>query len=131
MIPQLHRQCTKDYKVPGTDGVLREGDRVTISVMGLHYDPEYFPEPDRFNPDRFSEANKRGITSFSYLPFGEGPRFCLGNRFSIIQSKVGLAVLLKDFEFSVHEKTKVPVTFSKKSIILTADGGLWLSAKKI
>lgn len=131
VIPQLHRKCTKDYTFPNTNQTLKEGERVTLSVMGLHYDPELFPEPEAFNPDRFSTENKQKITPFSYLPFGDGPRICLGARFAILQSKIGLAVLLKDFQFSINEKMKLPMSFSRKSIILAADGGIWLTAKKI
>lgn len=131
MIPQLHRQCTKDYQLPGTTNTLTKGERVTVSILGLHYDPELFPEPETFNPDRFNDENKRSIKPFSYLPFGDGPRICLGERFSLIQSKVGLAVLLKQFKFNVHEKTQTPVTFGKKSIILGAEGGLWLAATNL
>lgn len=151
MIPQLHRKCTMDYTVPGTQSVLTKGDRVTVSVVGLHYDPDYFPNPDLFDPERFSDQNKRTIRPFTYLPFGDGPRFCIGkhcavlaitifvinsfrfsgNRFGLLQSKLGLAVLLNSFRFSLHGKTQVPVTFNTKSVILNAQGGLWLKAVKI
>lgn len=47
-------------------------------MFGLHYDPEYFPEPQKFNPERFSDENRKKIPPFSYLPFGQGPRNCIG-----------------------------------------------------
>lgn len=99
--------------------------------MGLHYDPDLYPEPETFNPDRFSEENRQSIVPFSYLPFGDGPRICLGVRFALLQSRLGLAMLLKDFRFAVNEKMKLPMSFDKKSIILAADGGLWLTATRI
>lgn len=99
--------------------------------MGLHYDPDFFPEPEVFKPERFSDENKPSMVPFSYLPFGSGPRNCIGARFSLLQSLVCIADLLKDFKFTLNEKTQVPVTFSKKHIILTAEGGLWLTATKI
>ena len=46
--------------------------------MSLHRDPEYFPDPEKFYPERFSDENKQKIVPFSYLPFGSGPRNCIG-----------------------------------------------------
>lgn len=79
----LGRKCTKDYKVEGTEVALEKGCKVFIPVMGLHHDPEYFPEPDRFDPERFSEEHKRTIKQFTYLPFGEGPRNCIGGNWAV------------------------------------------------
>lgn len=77
-IPSLNRQCTKDYHIPDTDVVIEKGTKVLISILGLHHDPEYFPEPEKFDPDRFSDENKHNIRPFTYLPFGDGPRNCIG-----------------------------------------------------
>jgi cytochrome P450 len=49
-----------------------------IPVMALHHDPKYYPEPERFDPERFSEEEKQKRTHYVYLPFGEGPRICIG-----------------------------------------------------
>lgn len=74
----LNRQCVKDYKLPDMEVQISKGTAVVISVLGLHHDPEYFPDPDVFDPERFSEGKKSLIKSFSYLPFGDGPRACIG-----------------------------------------------------
>lgn len=77
-LPILNRICTKEYKVPGTDTVLEKGVRVMIPVMGIQRDPEYYPDPETFDPDRFSEENRKNIKPFTFIPFGDGPRVCIG-----------------------------------------------------
>lgn len=79
----LNRKCTQEFTLPSPgDGIpeitIPVGTSVVVPVFALHYDPQYFPEPERFTPERFLEENKQNITKFTYLPFGEGPRICLG-----------------------------------------------------
>lgn len=144
----IGRRCTKDYKVEGTDVVLEKGCKLFIPVMGLHHDEEYFPDAQKFNPDRFSEENKRDIKQFTYLPFGEGPRNCIGGfagrkvvlvvialvagaRFGLMQTRVGLALLLKDYKFVVDvAKTPSPLKYKVNSVFLAVEGGIWLNVHK-
>jgi len=58
--------------------------RVIIPIYGFHHDPNYYPDPMKFNPERFTEENKRTRHSYTYLPFGEGPRNCIGIVFLLI-----------------------------------------------
>lgn len=86
--------CVKQYTIPPTEKeersiVLEKGSSITIPIVAIHYDPKYFPEPDKFDPDRFSEENKAAIVSGSYMPFGVGPRNCIGK----IQSNCSLEKL--------------------------------------
>jgi cytochrome P450 family 6 len=130
-VPLLNRQCTKDYVVPNTSIRLEKGIVVGISSLGLHNDPEYFPNPEKFDPDRFSEENKKSRPAFTWIPFGEGPRVCIGLRFGMLQSKVGLTTLLKNYKIKLSNKTQFPVTLDKKSFITTANGGIWLDVEKL
>jgi cytochrome P450 family 6 len=75
----LNRHCTKNYRIPGTDLVVEKGVQVVIPVLGLHKDPRYFPDPEKFDPERFGEEYKSGRPNYVYLPFGEGLRICIGN----------------------------------------------------
>jgi len=79
----LDRTCSSEYKLPSLSGngtiTLPAGTGVFIPVLALHYDPAYFPEPEKFDPERFTEKNKGSYPKYSYIPFGEGPRMCIGN----------------------------------------------------
>jgi cytochrome P450 family 6 len=70
----------KEYKVPGSDLRIEEGNSVMVPIVGLHHDAIYFPDPESFNPDRFNEDNKRNIQPFTFMPFGSGPRYCIGKK---------------------------------------------------
>jgi cytochrome P450 family 6 len=76
-LPILNRECTKDYQIPESNFKVDKGTSVIISLMGLHRDPKYFPEPEKFDPSRFAEATKN-YDETAYMPFGEGPRICIG-----------------------------------------------------
>lgn len=51
---------------------------MVVPVLGLHKDPEYFPDPEKFDPERFNEETKSRRPNYVYLPFGDGPRVCIG-----------------------------------------------------
>ncbi|KAK4879825.1 hypothetical protein RN001_007971 [Aquatica leii] len=127
----LTRQCVKDYAIPNTDIILERGTMVMLPVFGLHRDPEYYENPEEFNPERFSDANKHNIRPFTYLPFGEGPRLCIGLRFGMMETKIGLTTLLKSYRFSVNKNTKTPLVWDRFSFTLSSETPIWLDIKKI
>jgi len=125
-VPLLNRVCTKDLDLPTTNIHVPEGTLITIPVLGLHRDPSIYPDPDRFDPERFNADKIASRHSYAYLPFGEGPRICIGMRFGYVQTKVGLVTLLSKFKFKLHPRTPVPLTFDEAPIVLTAKGGVHL-----
>ncbi|KAK9696325.1 Cytochrome P450 [Popillia japonica] len=126
----LERIATKDYKIPNTDVVLKKGTKVLISIQGLHFDPEYFPKPEVFDPDRFSPENKENRHACAYIPFGEGPRICIGMRFSVMQAKIGMAIMLKDYKYSLHPETG-DMKLNAKSPMLSPIGKVMLNIEKV
>ena len=78
----LDRVCTQPYdmKVDGRTYKMDVGDMLWIPVLGIHRDPKYYPDPERFDPERFKETNKAQINPAAFLPFGLGPRNCIGSR---------------------------------------------------
>jgi len=75
----VDRLCVKNYTLKCNPPLeLRPGDGVLIPLYALQRDPNYFPEPDRFDPERFSDENRKKINPMTYLPFGVGPRICIG-----------------------------------------------------
>ncbi|XP_071441693.1 cytochrome P450 6k1-like [Hetaerina americana] len=102
----LDRECIQDYHNEEYNLHVPKGMAVMVSLFGLHKDPKYFPDPERFDPERFSEENVKNIPNYVYMPFGEGPRNCVGMRFGVMQTKVGLAYLLSRFRVQLPEKLK-------------------------
>lgn len=68
----------QEYKIPDTDIIVDEGTRVFIPVQAIHNDPDHYPDPEKFDPERFNDENKGNRHPFLHIPFGEGPRNCIG-----------------------------------------------------
>lgn len=115
---EIERLCTKSYTIQPKNQDEKEvqivkGDSVGFPVYAIHYDEDYFPNPGKFDPERFSEENKSKIEPYSYLPFGVGPRNCLASRFALMESKILIIKLLSKFELLPTTKTPIPMRFKK------------------
>ncbi|MGH1467020.1 MAG: cytochrome P450 [Cognatishimia sp.] len=105
---------------------IKPGDTVMIPIYALHRNELLWEEPNAFRPDRF--ADRKTIDRYAYLPFGDGPRICIGASFAIQEAVIILATLLSRFEFS-----QVPGRDPAPVMILTVrpEGGVWLNARPI
>jgi len=131
VFPVTTRLCTKPWVLPGRDGaepvVIPEGMRVIIPVLGLHMDPEHYPDPEKFDPGRYSNERKHNIKTGSYLTFGTGPRACMGTKIARLEGKVLLYQVLKNFRVEpVPGKTQVPLKWSPNHFN-RLDGGVFLN----
>lgn len=120
-LPILNRECTKEYPIPGTDHKIPKGTAVVISLLGLHRDECYFPDAERYNPDRFDSDN---FDAKAYLPFGEGMRNCIAYRMGILATKVALVTFLSKFKLDAMNKHEIE--FVPNTITLEAKGGIKL-----
>uniref|UniRef100_A0A1L8EFJ0 Putative cytochrome p450 n=1 Tax=Haematobia irritans TaxID=7368 RepID=A0A1L8EFJ0_HAEIR len=132
VLPILNRLALNDYVVPGNPSyVIKKGMPIIIPAGAIHRDETFYPNPDVFNPDNFSPEKVAERDSILYLPFGEGPRNCIGLRFGKMQTMVGFALLLKNFRFSTCEQTQIPLTYSKQSFLISTEKGIYLKVTKI
>ncbi|XP_017487292.1 PREDICTED: cytochrome P450 6a2-like [Rhagoletis zephyria] len=125
------RKTLNDYRVPNTKYVIEKGVIIVIPVDAIHRDPEIYPDPDRFDPARFEPEAIAKRHPMAWLPFGEGPRNCIGLRFGKMQAMVGLALLLKHFKFSLAPRTKVPLEIKKEAFVLTSQDGIHVHVEPI
>lgn len=120
--PFLIRECTKNYKIPGTDLTIERGTPLIISSFGLHRDKNIFDNPLSYRPERFlnSTTGRGEGKGLFYIPFGDGPRVCIGQRLGKLTTKLGLVALLSKFNFEFENKVPAKeLTFSPKQFILT------------
>lgn len=74
----IDRECLSDYKVEDSDLIIEKGIPVYIPTFALHYDPNFFPDPFKYDPERFRHKTNINQDGLHYIPFGEGPRHCIG-----------------------------------------------------
>lgn len=108
---RMERRASEDFVLGSTGITVTKGMIVGIPVWALHHSPEYFPKPHTFDPARFLPENRANIQDSTYLPFGQGPRNCIGERFSMLEAKLLLAEILLHFRFVPTAATQVPLQF--------------------
>ncbi|KAK5641871.1 hypothetical protein RI129_010418 [Pyrocoelia pectoralis] len=107
-----------------------KGSTVFIPVIGIHRDPHHFENPNKFDPERFNDENKKKIKPYSYLPFGSGPRNCIASRFALLETKTLIFHLLSRFNLLVIDKTQIPLKLQKANMTLISEKGIWLGLER-
>ncbi|OQR78003.1 cytochrome P450 4V2-like [Tropilaelaps mercedesae] len=118
-IPLVGRRLETDLQI-GNYHIPRGVELITL-VYQLHRDPEYFPEPEKFCPDRFLNG-PRLKNSFAYVPFSAGPRNCIGQKVAIMEVKIVLAHFLRHYRVEPSwPVSKLKICFE---VVIRAKGGL-------
>lgn len=79
-VPAINRTCTKKYTIPDSAIKFDVGEKLFIPIYSLHHDSKYYPNPEKFDPERFTEENQASRPHGTFLPFGDGPRICIGKK---------------------------------------------------
>jgi cytochrome P450 len=95
----INRVALHDVTVAGIP--LRKNQPVMMSVYTIHRRPEFYPDPERFDPDRFLPENEKRLPRHAYLPFGAGPRICIGSHFALLEAHLILATLVQRVKFDL------------------------------
>ncbi|XP_072337059.1 cytochrome P450 3A8-like [Scyliorhinus torazame] len=114
--PRIERMCKKDVQLNGV--TVPKGMAIVIPAYVLHHDPAYWPEPEEFRPERFSKENRESRDPNIYLPFGMGPRNCIGMRFAQLIMKMALASFLQHMTLVPCKETQIPLELDVKGPML-------------
>ncbi len=114
------RRATRDVAIGGHR--VRKGESVVVNIIGMHRRAAYFAEPLRFRPERFAPEAEKAMDRHAYLPFGGGPRVCIGNHFALMEGHIALTRLVQELRFDLlpgHERVEMETL-----ITLRPRGGL-------
>uniref|UniRef100_A0A2R5LGZ8 Putative p450 n=1 Tax=Ornithodoros turicata TaxID=34597 RepID=A0A2R5LGZ8_9ACAR len=121
-VPVIGRNVKEDFVLDGK--TVPKGTTIDIIIYALHRDPEVFPNPEEFQPERFFPENSRNRHPFAYVPFSAGPRNCIGQKYAMQEVKIVLATIIRHFEiYSVEERDKILFC---SELVLKAKNGLKL-----
>ncbi|XP_021108186.1 cytochrome P450 3A14 [Heterocephalus glaber] len=112
---RIERMCKKDVEINGM--FIPKGTVVMVPTFALQKDSKYWPEPDEFHPERFSKKNKENVDPYIYMPFGNGPRNCIGMRFALMNMKLALIRVLQNFSFQPCKETQIPLILATEGIL--------------
>ncbi|CAG2177208.1 unnamed protein product, partial [Oppiella nova] len=115
----LIRQASEDYKLGNTGITLYKGQQLEMPITAIHHNEEFYENAYQFIPERFLPENRHKIKPYTYLPFGAGPRNCIGMRFGLMEAKLALAQVVRRYRFFQTPNTDVPLQLNISMAIHT------------
>nr|AHJ10934.1 cytochrome P450 6FV2 [Chironomus kiiensis] len=123
ILPALMRESTRDHKFSSSNLKIENKTPILIPVLGMQRDPEIYDNPMEFRPERFlnSPHGNGKVQGLFYVPFGDGPRNCIGARMGKLQTKLGLVAALSKFSYELADKKLLhtEIQFDPRQFILT------------
>lgn len=113
------RQAAADVVIDGY--TIPKGRRLFIAPYVMHHLPQYFADPDAFRPERFTPAFEESLPRYAYMPFGGGPRVCIGNAFAMMEAQLVLATVAQEYALQLAPDAKVA---TRPMITLTPKYGM-------
>ncbi|XP_030834095.1 cytochrome P450 3A30 [Strongylocentrotus purpuratus] len=120
-----NRMCNETFVHNGL--MIEKGTQVFIPVYTIHRDPDYWPEPEKFVPERFTKEAKAKQHPLAWQPFGAGPRNCIGMRFALMETKMAVVRVFQNYRLETNAQTEIPPKFNRTGF-LTPPNGITLTA---
>ncbi|XP_043258022.1 probable cytochrome P450 6a13 [Colletes gigas] len=114
----LARRSVTNYTFSGTKVTVPKDQLVYLPIYAIQRDPDIYPEPEVYDPDRFLDENAKHRNPMYFLPFGDGPRNCIASRFADYQTKVAVIRIMQYYKLDTCDKTPVPFVLSPKPLFL-------------
>ena len=127
-LAQVNRECSEDYDLNGIH--IPAGTEIIIPIYFLHHDPDAWSDPEKFDPERFRSPSKDARHALQFLPFGAGPRNCIGMRFALMEIKIALVKILTKFKFEKSLETQVPLVI-QPGLTMSAKDGVHVRVSKV
>jgi cytochrome P450 len=103
--PGVAREPADDFVIGGYE--VPKGSLILINTNVMHHDARFFPDPERFDPERFARGWEERVPRYAYLPFGAGPRVCIGNGFAMMEARLILATVAQRVKFSLERNIDI------------------------
>ena len=106
---------------------IRRGDRIWIAPFVMHRRPAWFPDPERFDPDRWAPEREKALPRYAYMPFGGGPRVCIGNGFALMEAHLIVAAVARRYRLRLLPDQVIDLN---AQVTLSNHGGMPMRAEK-